>query len=105
DTMAAAVRTRVFVGLEAGNGGNGEADAAIRLHQRPAGSDSEPGAAPDPEPDGPDADVIDDDGWRRFRPDVVVRGVIRRQRESDETELLAELALARAEEAVILTHV
>jgi hypothetical protein len=45
------------------------------------------------------------DGWRRFRPDVVVRGVLDRQRRSDETERWVQLLIARAEEGLILTHV
>jgi hypothetical protein len=72
------------------------------------------------EPDTPDTTVAlasaqpetariptdpDDFGWRRFRPDVVVRGVLRRQRESDETDTMIELALARAEEGIMQVHV
>jgi hypothetical protein len=45
------------------------------------------------------------DGWRRFRPDVMVRGVIDRLRTSDETERWIELLIARAEEGLIATHV
>src|SRR5690606_14540652 len=47
----------------------------------------------------------DDAGWRRFRPDALVRGIRRRQQRSAETETMIELALARAEEAVMQTHV
>jgi hypothetical protein len=100
DTMTAAVRTRVFVSLEPGNGERGD-EAPIRLHEQAGG-----GVAASQAADAAgDLGAAHDEGWRRFRPDVMVRGVIRRQRESDETEVLAELALARAEEAVILTHV
>lgn len=97
DTMAAAVRTRVFVSLEqsqpvvAG-------ETPIRLHDQSGA----PAETADSDVAGEDGG---DEGWRRFRPDVMVRGVIRRHRESDETESLAELALARAEEAIILSHV
>ncbi len=81
DSMAAAVRTRVLVTIEE------EAHA----------SDSSSGGDASTEPD--------DEGWRRFRPDVVVRGVFERQRQQDATEQWVQLALARAEENVITTHV
>jgi hypothetical protein len=88
DTMVAAVRTRVLVGIE---------DVPVT-----------------PPPDSlmlrPDADGTaehdDDEGsWRRFRPDVMMRGVIERQKKNEEVERLVELAIARAEEAIIKTHV
>lgn len=110
DTMAAAVRTRVFVTLEHLNSDTDpeDPDVRIRLHQRGAAAASpdapESVTAVDPR-DSETEDEADDDGWRRFRPDVVVRGVIRRQRQSDADDARAELALARAEEAIILTHV
>lgn len=109
DTMAAAVRTRVFVTLEHLNSDADaeDPDVRIRLHQRDraAASGEAPAVVRAAEPRDPDADDTDDEGWRRFRPDVVVRGVIRRQRQSDADDARAELALARAEEAIILTHV
>lgn len=45
------------------------------------------------------------EGWRRFRPDVVVREVRQRQRRADEIDAWMQLAIARAEEAVMTTHV
>lgn len=101
DTMAAAVRTRVFVGLEQAEAGvAADAGGTLRLH------DGEPAGAPG-NGGGERAGLFGDesDGWRRFRPDVVMRGVIRRQRESEETSGMVALALARAEEAIIQTHV
>jgi len=83
DSMASAVRTRVLVALE------GE-DVVLD------------GEEEDNESDGDDDD---DDGWRRFRPDVVMRGVRERQRRQDQIELWIQLALARAEENLITTHV
>lgn len=78
DSMASSVRTRVLVTLE------GE----------------------EPASPGDDVPVDDeDDGWRRFRPDVVMRGVRARQRRQDVTEQWIQLALARAEENLITTHV
>ena len=108
DTMAAAVRTRVFVTLEHLNSDadSEDPDVRIRLHQRDVAAASGEAAASDEEARDPEAaDDTDDEGWRRFRPDVVVRGVIRRHRQSDADDARAELALARAEEAIILTHV
>jgi hypothetical protein len=53
----------------------------------------------------PESAAEQGDGWRRFRPDLMVRGVIEKQRRSDEAERWVELLLARAEEGLILTHV
>ena len=95
DAMTSAVRSRVL-----------------------AASDANPAPAPDDHPpialrsDGDEAAPDDDGGdrsaeagWRRFRPDIVVRDFRQRQRRDEETEGLIKLALARAEEAVIATHV
>lgn len=86
ETMVAAVRTRVLVAIEDGN-----APAEVEsLTLRP--------------PEGEAADD-GDEGWRRFRPDVVMRGVIERQKKNEETERMVEFAIARAEEELIKTHV
>ena len=82
DTMAVAVRTRVLLALEP----DAPADPAF--------------APPAIGPDGEDGE-----GWRRFMPDNVVRGVRERQKRAEETERMVMLALARTEEAVIRTHV
>lgn len=86
DSMAAAVRTRVLVALEGASTG---------------------GLAPAFEADGDAPGLAGDEpeGWRRFRPDVVVRGIMERQRRDDETDGWVQLAIARAEEAIITTHV
>lgn len=48
----------------------------------------------------------DGDGWNLLRkPQRVVRGVIRRQKRSEELDRISQLALARAEEQVIRTHI
>lgn len=48
----------------------------------------------------------DDDGWNLLRsPQRVVRGVIRRQKRTEEYERLVQLAIARAEEHLIRTHI
>lgn len=80
DSMASSVRTRVLVALE------GE-DQNIVAEGR----------------EGEDED--EEEGWRRFRPDVVMRGVMERQRRQDVIESWIQLALARAEENLITTHV
>lgn len=52
------------------------------------------------------ADDDDDDGWNLLRkPQRVVQDVIRRQKRSGEFERITQLALARAEEHVIRTHI
>ena len=89
ETMAAAVRTRVLVTLEDDDPNAIETAVPLR------GDDDED--APDAQEEG--------EGWRRFRPDVVMRGVLERQRNREEIERMVELAIARAEEAVIGTHV
>jgi len=95
ESVTTAVRTRVLVAIEADlgeeageAGGDGDAPPAA------GGSEGEPGD-----------DSDGDDGWRRFRPDRVVQSVRRRQRRLDQIESWVSLALARAEEAVITTHV
>ncbi|HSK19754.1 MAG TPA: hypothetical protein VK912_11455 [Longimicrobiales bacterium] len=87
--MAAAIRTRVLTAVE-----------------------EEPPVAPgdlfdDPPLQFPGDDLEDEDvGWSLLRnPQRVVRGVIRRQKRSDEYERLTQLALARAEERAIRTHI
>jgi hypothetical protein len=55
--------------------------------------------------DDPD-DLDDGDGWSLLRkPQQVVRDVIRRQKRSEEFDRITQLALARAEEHVIRTHI
>ena len=88
-TMAAAIRTRVLTAVE-----------------------EEPPVAPgdlfeDLALQFPGDDRKDDDaGWSLLRnPQRVVRDVIRRQKRSDEYDRLTQLALARAEEHIIRTHI
>ena len=85
DSMAAAARTRVLVAIEEDTRGGDPEAVALRSRQDDASDEIE--------------------GWRRFRPDVVMKGVRERQRRQDEADTLVELALARAEEGVISTHV
>jgi hypothetical protein len=100
DTMVTAIRTRVLLAAEAEH-----ADATPATEASAA-----PAAQTSPHPDdaltrplltGEDAE----EGWRRFMPDAVVRGVRERQRRSEEVERTVQLALARSEEALIRTHV
>src|SRR5262245_39504440 len=86
EATATAIRTRVFVALE----------------DRPLGSKPRLQLHDD---DAPDEGEEPDDGWRRFRPDVMMRGVRDRQKRTEETERFVELALARCEESVIKTHI
>jgi hypothetical protein len=90
-TMAAAIRMRALTGVE-----------------------EEPPVPPndlfDAGPASMVGDVLDadeaDDGWSLLRqPQRVVRGVLRRQKRNEEMERITQLALARAEEYVIRTHI
>ena len=47
----------------------------------------------------------EDEGWRRFMPDAVVRELRERQRRAEDIDRTMQLALARSEEALIRTHV
>jgi hypothetical protein len=89
DSMASAVRTRVLVALES------------EMHA----PDTDDVLGDGADPVEPTAGDSDEEGWRRFRPDVVMRGIKERQRREDETEMWVRLAIARSEEAVIRTHV
>ncbi|MCI0433375.1 MAG: hypothetical protein L0271_06980 [Gemmatimonadetes bacterium] len=92
DAMATAVRTRVLVTFEntvAGDESNPpiairpDVDTGVAL---PAGDDASP-------------------SWHRFRPDIAIGRLRKRVLQDEETERRIKLALARAEEAVIRTHV
>jgi hypothetical protein len=85
DSVATAVRTRVLVGIEeADRTGDGRAAPTL------------------PTSESAEAEV---EGWRRFRPDVVVREIVQRQRRDDEVDAWIKLAIARAEEGLMTTHV
>lgn len=84
DPMASSIRSRVLVALEEAREGVG-----IR------------GSAALPEHDGDDTE----DGLRRFRPDVLVKGIARKVRETEVAEQWIALAIARAEEDVIRAHI
>jgi hypothetical protein len=86
EVMGAAVKTRVLVTVE---------------DELPAA----PAAVVIRDGDDEVVEADEGEGWRRFRPDVVMRGVIERQRSREETERLVELAIARAEEEMIKAHV
>ena len=89
ESMASAVRTRV---LATGDDKPvPEANPTIALRPDQEGN-------PTPVPG-------DDGGWRRFRPDIALRELRLRARRDTETENLIKLALARAEESIIATHV
>ena len=81
DSMASAVRTRVLVALEGRE--------LPELEDRDAGLDGGRSTG----------------AWQRFRPAAMMRGVRHRQQRQDETEQWLQLGLARAEEALITTHV
>jgi hypothetical protein len=83
EPMASAVRARVLLRLEAAPASPAEAQAA---------------AGDRPKADKPG-------GLKRFRPDVLARGIARKVREHDAFEESVRLAIARAEEAVLQAHI
>lgn len=87
--MTNAVRTRALARLDASDLREGEQSTRPLRAWR----------------DGEETPAEQVEGWRRFRPDVVVREVRQRQRRADKIEGWIQLAIARAEEAVIRTHV
>jgi len=95
ETMAAAVRNRVLVALE---------DAERPDDTRPSLQLFATTGEAQEAPEESDADGASE-GWRRFRPDVLMRGLKERHRRHDETEAWIRLAIARAEEGIISTHV
>ncbi len=90
-TMAAAVRNRVLVALE---------DAERPDDSRPSLEVFSATGEEQESEEGAEAE-----GWRRFRPDVLMRGRKERHRRQDEAEGWIRLAIARAEEGIISTHV
>ena len=85
DPMASSVRSRVLIALE---------DAETEHEERPSlsaylGGDGEDG----------------DDGLKRFRPDVLMKGIARKVRATEEAEQWVALAMARAEEGVLRAHI
>jgi hypothetical protein len=89
ETMATAIRTRVLMRFEEQDGGEPHVPAST-YPARPA---ARPVAA-------------SDDGWALLRQSQrVVEGVRLRQRRNEEMDRIILLALARAEEKLIRTHV
>ncbi len=88
DPAAAAVRARVFIRLEQAPG-------------FPAAGDAQPSPGGEGTEGGPEGAV----GLKRFRPDVLARGIARRVREHEAFEGSVRLAIARAEEAVLQAHI
>lgn len=85
DPMASSVRSRVLVALE-----DADVEQDERPNLRPYG--------------GGDADD-DEEGLRRFRPDVLMKGIARKVRASEEAEQWVALAIARAEEGILRAHI
>ncbi|MGH7474814.1 MAG: hypothetical protein ACRELD_00855 [Longimicrobiales bacterium] len=92
---ASTARTRILVALEeAERLGDGEAEAAP--DEAPAGD----------APDSTDPRARPRRGrWRRFRPDVVYRGIRARARRQEELDSVFTLGIAQAEEALLQTHI
>lgn len=94
ESMAAAVRNRVLVALEDAERPD---DSRPSLQLFATARDNQEAA------DEPGSENTE--GWRRFRPDILMRGLKERHRRHDETESWIRLAIARAEEGIISTHV
>jgi hypothetical protein len=89
-SMAAAIRTRVLTAIEE--------EPPVPPHDL---FDDPPLRFP-----GDPPREHDEEGWNLLRrPQRVVRDVIRRQKRSDEFDRIIQLAIARAEERVIHTHI
>jgi hypothetical protein len=58
-----------------------------------------------PLPEEPESDDEGRKGLKRFRPDVLAKGIARKVRETEAVEEWVRLAIARAEEGVLLTHI
>ena len=86
--LASSIRNRALVRLE---------DDRRLDTSRPSLLRQEPGATSE---EGDDAS-----GWRRLRPDRLVREMRQRQHRQGETERVAQLVLAQAEEAMLNVHV
>jgi hypothetical protein len=84
EPMTTAIRTRVLVALE--DTGRDQAARPELTDETPAGEEGE-------------------EGWRRFTPDALMRGVKERQGKKEETERFVLLAIARSEEALLNAHV
>lgn len=86
DPTASAVRSRVLVRLE---------------RAAPGRNDASQGEQPDDAATTPDAAA----GLKRFRPDIVAKGIARKVRENEAFEEWVRLAIARAEEGVLEAHI
>lgn len=98
-SMAAAVRTRALARIEAEQ----RAEAGTRTGGEVT-DETQGGLVLEGERLSA-GELHEAEGWRRFRPDVVVREVRERHRRSDEIDGWVQLSIARAEEAVMTTHV
>lgn len=97
EPMASAVRSRVLISLEEALREGGERPPHPEYDGETAGGAAGrggDGGGERPEPGG----------LRRFRPDVLVKGIARKVRETGEVDEWVRLAVARAEEGVIRAH-
>ena len=93
DPMASSIRSRVLIALE---------HARAQEEGRPSLADV-----------ADDTSAVDaagetgsgGEGIKRFRPDVLVKGIARKARAAEEVESWIRLAIARAEEGIIRAHI
>lgn len=86
DPMASSIRSRVLVALEDALGDDPDRPSLPAL-------------------DHGGMEEAEGDGFRRFRPDRLMKGIARKVRETGELEQWVALAIARAEEGVIRAHI
>ncbi len=89
EPMSSAVRSRVLIALEHAIQNDPERAPLRGYDAVPETGDDDAGRR----------------GLRRFRPDVLMKGIVRKVRETGEVDEWVRLAVARAEEGVILAHV
>jgi hypothetical protein len=100
EPMASAVRSRVLIALE--HAIRNDPDRPTLRAYGEVGHRAEGAGGGDGEERD---DGADQRGLRRFRPDVLMKGIARKVRETGEIDEWVRLAVARAEEGVIRAHV
>lgn len=96
DPIASSIRSRVLVALEHAQA---ERDVAAARETPPEGERADTAAETDGRADD------EGEGLRRFRPDVLMKGIARKARATEEVEQWVALAIARAEEGIINIHI
>lgn len=95
DPIASSIRSRVLVALE-----HEQAERDLATLEEPPSVERENAVG------GPGEMVGENgEGLRRFRPDVLMKGIARKVRATEEVEQWVALSIARAEEGIIGVHI